>query len=227
MATQPQTQPQAASPPTSLTIRDPDLTHALAALRTTPTAELSALRTLRIVLTESNLWHWHGSLWPAATRTAFDDEDVDEYARLYPAAAATTSSSPPSEAFRALLRFVAESFDLGSLDLEVDAGSAAWGLFEDKAAGAYGGDEVDQEWRFVYEFYLDVGRALAEVFGGGKLQKVSVKTSVWDGMGAWLEGQISGSGAVVAKGLPAYHDPKMQLVSGEGGRADVNGIKAG
>jgi hypothetical protein len=88
MATQPQPQPptQAASPPTSLTIRDSDLAHALGALRTTPAPELSAIRTLRIVLTESNLLHWHGAPWPGA-RAVFDDDDLDEYARLYPAPA--------------------------------------------------------------------------------------------------------------------------------------------
>lgn len=210
MATQ-QPQPQAASQlPTSLTIRDVDLTHALSALRTThPAAELSAVRHLRIVLTEANLLRWHGSLWPGA-HAALDDEDLDDYARLYP----TPAGGPPSSAaFRALLRFVAERFDLGALDLEVDVGSAAWSLFEDKAAGAYGGDEVDQDWRFVYEFYLDVGRALAEVFGGKEqLRGVTVKTTIWDGMGAWLAGQISGRGTVVTGGLPEYHNAEMRLV---------------
>lgn len=231
MATQPQPQPQAASPPASLTIRDPDLGHALSALRATPAAELSAVRILRIVLTEASLWHWQGSLWPEATRTALEDEDVEDYARLYPPAASSDGGPPPREAFRALLRFVAESetFDLARLDLEVDAGSAAYSLFEDKAAGAYGGDEVDEEWRFVYEYYLDVGRALAEVFSGGagaELRAVRVETTIWEGMGAWLEGQVSGRGTVVAKGLPRYHDPEMRLLPGRGGDAAADGSKA-
>ncbi|ROV92982.1 hypothetical protein VMCG_09001 [Cytospora schulzeri] len=178
------THPQGASPATSLTIRDSDLDHALSTLRTTPVAELCAIRTLHIILTESNLLHWHGSLWPGS-HVVFDEDDLDEFARLYPApASSSTAISPPSEAFRALLRFVAESFDLGELDLEVNAGDAAWSLFEDMAAGAYGGgrDEVDQNWRFVYKFYLDVGRALAEVFEGRELRVLGVKTSIWDGM---------------------------------------------
>lgn len=222
MCAQPQSQPhsQAASPPTSLTIRDSDLTHALSALRTTPAAELSAIRTLRIVLTESNLLRWHGSLWPPGVRAALDDDDLDEYARLYPAP--PSSSAAPSEAFRALLRSVAESFDLAELDLEIDASSAAWSLFEDKAAGAYGGDEVDEDWRFVYEFYLDVGRALAEVFAGGRLREVGVKTSIWDGMGPWLTGQISGKGTVVTRGLPRYHNAETRLLSGKGREEDTN-----
>lgn len=222
MATQPQPQPQpqppsqAASPPTSLIIRDSDLAHALGALR--------------IILTESNLLHWHGTPWPGA-RAVFDDNDLDEYARLYPAPASSpTAGSSPSEAFRVLLRFVAESFEVGGLDLEVDAGSAAWGLFEDKAAGAYGGgkNEVDRNWGFVYEFYLDVGSALAEVFGGRKLRGLDVLTSIWDVMGVWLEGQINGRGTVVDGGLPGYHDSRTPLLSSKGwnGLGDIDRRKA-
>lgn len=222
MQAQAQPQPQATCPPTSLTIRDSDLANALESLRITPAAELSAVRTLRIVLTETNLLHWHGSVWPGVD-AVFDDDDLDEYARLYPAPASSSASSP-SNVFRALLRSVAGSFDLGKLDLEVDAGSAAWSLFEDKAAGAYGGNEVDREWKFVYDFYMDVGRALAEVFGGSGLREVGVKTSIWDGMGAWLVGQISGRGTVVAGSLPEYHDAGARLSSGEG--VDGDGVKA-
>ena len=210
MATQPQ--PQAASPLPSLTIRDSDLANALESLRTTPAVELSAVRTLRIVLTETNLLHWHGSLWPGLD-VVFDDEDMEDYARLYPAPASSSASSP-SKLFRALLRFVAGSFNLEMLHLEVDASSAAWSLFEDKAAGAYGGD-IDQEWKFIYEFYMDVGRALVEVFGGSGLREVGVETSIWDGMGEWLVGQISGRETVVAGNLPKYHDAGTRLSSGE------------
>lgn len=170
---------------TSLTIHDPDLAHALDVLRATPAADLSTIRTLRIILTEASLLRWHGRLWPGA-HAALDDEDLDEYARLYYPAPSSTADGggggggdPPSEAFRALLRFVDGSFDVAGLGLEVDAGGAAWGIFEDKAAGAYAGwDEVERDWGFVYEFYLDVGRALAEVFGGGRLRGVRVKTSM-------------------------------------------------
>lgn len=71
----------------------------------------------------------------------FDNEDLEEYTQLYLAPASARDRSP-SEVFRTMLHFVAESFNLGKLDLEVD-GRRAWGLFENKAAGAYGGDEVD------------------------------------------------------------------------------------
>lgn len=221
MDTQPQPQPQAIFPPTSLTIRDSDLANALDSLRTTPAAEVSAVRTLRIVLTEANLLHWHGSLWPGV-HAVFDDEDLNEYARLYPAPASSSTNSP-SKAFRALLRFVAGSFDLGKLDLEVNASSAAWSLFEDTIAGAYGGN-IDQEWRFIYDFYMDVGRALAEVFAGSELRELRVETSIWDGMGPWLVGQITGRETVVAGGLPEYHDAGTRLSSGEG--VDGDGVKA-
>lgn len=222
---QAETQAQAPSSPhsTTLTIRDSDLAHSLRTLRNKPTAELSAIRTLRVVFTEANLLYWHGSLWPERLRSAFDADDLDEYAKLYPQppAAGSSSSPPPSEAFRALLRFVAEICDLGNLDLEVDASSAPWSLFQDKGAGAYGGDEVDDDWRFVYEFYLDVGRALAEVFAPGTpagkpllLRHLSIKTSIWDGMGDWLVAQTSGRGDTVAAagGLPRYHETGMRLL---------------
>lgn len=224
MATQPQpqSQPQVTFPPTSLTICHSDLANALESLRTTPAAELSAVRSLGIVLNETNLLHWHGSLWPGVD-AVFDDDDLDEYARLCPAPASSSINSP-SKVFRALLRLVAESLDLRKLHLELDARSAAWSLFEDKAAGAYGGNEVDQEWKFVYDFYMDVGRALAEVFGDSGLLEVSVKTSIWDGMGAWLVGQISGRGTVVAGILPEYHDTRRRLSSRE--RVDEDGVKA-
>ncbi|KAK7731944.1 hypothetical protein SLS63_005242 [Diaporthe eres] len=218
---QPQPQPQATFPPTSLTIRDSDLANALESLRTTPAVELTAVRTLRIILTESNLLYWHGSLWPGLN-VVFDDDDLDEYARLYPAPASSSTSSPSKE-LRALLRFVAGSFDLSKLRLEVNASSAAWSLFEDTIAGAYGGD-IDEEWKFVYDFFMDVGRALAEVFGGSGLREVGVETSIWDGMGPWLVGQISGRGTVVAGMLPKYNDAGTRLSSGEG--VDGNGVKA-
>lgn len=114
-----------------------------------------------------------------------------------------------------MLRFVAKNFDLRKLNLEVDA-REAWGLFEDAAAGAYGGDEVDQEWKFIYDFYMDVGKALAEVFKSSDLREFHVRTSIWDGIGPWLVGQISGREDMVVAGiLPEYHDVGMQLLSGE------------
>lgn len=127
-------------------------------------------------------------------------------------APASSRASSPSEVFRAMLRFIAESFDLRKLDLEVNASAAAWSLFEDTIAGAYG-DDIDQEWKFIYDFYMDVGRALAEVFEGSDLRGVHVETSIWDGMGPWLMGQISGKReTVVADILPKYHDAGMRLL---------------
>lgn len=213
MATQPQPQTQTPLPPTSLTIRDEDLANALESLRATPAVELSAVRTLHIVLNEANLLYWHGSFWPELYEL-FDDWRMDENARVYPAPA-SLSVSPPSKAFRALLRYVAESFDLGQLDLEVNVSDCAWSIFEDTIAGAYGGD-IDEEWKFMYDFFMDVGRALAEVFRGSALRELHVKTSIWDGMGPWLAGQISGRETVVTDILPKYHDVKARLSTGEG-----------
>lgn len=220
MATQPQSQagPQHTSPQTTLTIRNSDLPHALGLLRATPAADLSAIRTLRIVLTTASLLRWHGPVWPGA-HDAFDDEDLDECDRLYPAPA--DPLPPPSEAFRALLRFVAgdrgegRRFDLGRLELEVDASGAAWELFGDGAAAYATDDEVDRDWRFVYGFYVDVGRALAEVFGGRELRGLRVETSIWNGLGPWLAGRVTGREPVVAGGLPRFHDPGMLLLSGK------------
>lgn len=138
MATQvqPQPQPHEASPPTSLTVYDVDLAHALDALSATPAAELSAIRTLRIVLTADNIIRWHGSVWPGIEIFLYVGE-MEELKRLHPVPASITAGNPPSKAFRALLRFVAETFDLGKLDLEVDPGVASWGLFADSGAAAY------------------------------------------------------------------------------------------
>lgn len=215
MATQPQPQPQFQSPlpPTSLNIRGSDLANALESLRTPPAVELSAVRTLRNFLDEANLVYWHGSFWPELYEL-FDDWRIDEYTRVYPAPA-SLSVSPPSKAFRALLRYVIESFDLGKLDLEVNVSNAARSIFEDTIAGAYGGD-IDEEWKFMYDFFMDVVRALAEVFRGSGLRELSVKTSIWDGMGPWLAGQISGRETVVTDILPKYHDVKARLSTDEG-----------
>lgn len=210
MATQPRQQPQAVSHSTSLTIRDPDLANALECLRNKPVVELSAVRTLHIRLNETNLLYWYGSVLPGA-HEVFDDEDLEVYTRIYPVPESLRISSP-SEVFRAMLRFIAESFDLGKLDLEVNISAVAWSLFEDRGAGAYGG-EVDEEWKFIYDFFMDVGRALAEVFKGSDLREIRVETSIWDGMGPWLSGQISGRETAVVGNLPEYHDIGMHLLS--------------
>lgn len=113
-----------------------------------------------------------------------------------------------------MLRFIADNFDLRKLDLEVNASSAAWSLFEDTIAGAYGGG--DHEWMFIYGFYVDIGRALAEVFGGSSdLRELRFETSIWDGMGPWLVDQISGRDTAVDGNLPEWHDAGMRLLSGE------------
>ncbi|ROW13088.1 hypothetical protein VPNG_05912 [Cytospora leucostoma] len=162
-----QQRPQAASHPTSLTILESDLVHALSALRDTPAAELSAIRTLHISFNESNLLYWHGSRWPGE-RDAMDDDGIEENTRLYPAPASLATSSP-REAFCALLRFIAEDFDLGALDLEIDASWAVHSLI-DIGIAYLNYDELEQYWRFIYEWYMDLGRALGEVFAGKELR---------------------------------------------------------
>lgn len=216
MATQAQAQPQPVLPSTCLTIRDHDLANALESLRNTPAVELSAMRTLHIRLNETNLLYWYGSgsVLPWA-HEVFDDEDLEAYEQIYPAPELLRTSSP-REVFRAMLRFVAENFDLEQLDLEVNVSHVAWSFFEDRGAGAYGGDEVDEEWKFIYDFFMDVGRALAEVFKGSNLRAIRVETSIWDRMGPWLSGQISGRETAVVGNLPEYHDVGMRLLSGEG-----------
>lgn len=201
------------SPSTSLTIRDPDLASALESLRNKPGVELSAVRTLHTRLNETNLLYWQGSVWPVA-HEVFDNEDLEAYTQIYPAPESLRTSNP-SEVFRAMLRFVAESFDLGILDLEVNVSHVAWSLFEDRGEGAYGGDEVDEEWKFIYDFFMDVGISLAEVFKGSNLREIRVETSIWDGMGPWLSGQISGRETAVVGNLPEYHDASMRLLSDE------------
>lgn len=62
---------------------------------------------------------------------------------------------------------------------------------------------------------MDVERALAEVFKGSNLREVRVKTSIWDGIGPWVVGQISGRETVVAGILPEYHHAGMQLLPSE------------
>lgn len=216
--------PQPQPDPGCLNIRDWYLDRALSDLRTTPAAELSAIHTVHIELTEPNLIRWHGSVWPGMD-LAFDDEDMAGYARIYPVPKPLTANKPPREAFRAILRFIAEKFDLGQLNLEVDASCAAWGLFEDKAAAGYSTrDEVDQDWRFMYDFYIDVGRVVAEVFRGVELRGLSAKTSIWNGMCPWLTGQITGRDMGVIEDLPRFHDTGMPLLPGKGG--DGDGVKA-
>lgn len=215
-------QPTPSPPPTTLTLRHPDLLHSLATLRALPSSSLSSLHTLCIIPTDPDLLRWHGHTWPSAS-AVFDEDDLREYAEIFPPPDPASSSPAPKESFRALLRLVSEGCDLASLDLEVDLGRAAWSLFEDKAAAAYGGDEVDEEWRFVYEFYVDAGRALVEVFRGRAMPRsLVVRTTIWEGMGEWLVGQVTGRSIEVTGGLPPYHNVHMSLLTA-GGDGGVNG----
>lgn len=211
--------------PTVLSIRDDDLAHALSVLRTKSAAELSAIRNVRFRFTEANILHWHKSYWPGVY-FAFDEEDMKTFERIHPILKTSTLvENPPSEAFRALLRWVAENLDLKNLTLYLNAGDSSWSLFGDCGAAAYATeDDVDHDWRFIYDWYLDLGRALAEVFqGGGGLRELQIWTQIWEGMGEWLVGQFTGRGTVLPKLMPRFHDPRMQLLSGKEGDEDGKG----
>lgn len=82
--------------------------------------------------------------------------------------------------------------------------SAAWLIFSDAGAGAYGGDEAEEgpDWRFIYEWYLDVGRVILEMLAGRELWDLSVVASIWDGIGPWLTGKITGKQTVVPAAKP-------------------------
>ncbi len=148
----------------------------------------------------------------------FDDDDLAQYVRIqqWPSVSGPDPKVNPSAEFRELLRFVADNFELPNLMFEVDAGSCAWSLHEDKAAAAYD-DDVEKTWRFVFEFYMDVGRALCETLAGKGLARVSISTrtsiSEFQGMGAWLEREVTGKEVSVGKigTLPAYHDLASRL----------------
>lgn len=209
----------------SLTIHEGDLNRALTTLRSTPAAKLSTIRTLHIMFAEPTLLSWHGSYWKDLD-IVFDDDDIENYKRMFPESQAP-STPPPRDVFRAILRFVADNFDLENLHLVVNVQSAAWLIFSDAGAGAYGGDEVEEgpDWRFIYEWYLDVGRVILEVFAGRELLDLSVIASIWDGMGPWLTGKITGKETVVpvAK-VPRYHDAGRRLLDSgerEGGMVSV------
>lgn len=121
---------------------------------------------------------------------------------------------------------MANNFDLENLHLVVDVQSAAWLIFSDAGAGAYGGEEVEEgtDWRFIYEWYLDVGKVILEVLAGRELQDLSVIASIWDGMGPWLTGRITGNETVVPPAkLPRYHDAGLRLLGpGERGGGVVS-----
>lgn len=124
MATQPQvqSQPQATLAPTSLTICNPDLANALKSLQITLAVELSAIRTLCIILSETHILHWHRSLLPRVY-VVFNNGNLKEYVQLYLALALVRDKSL-SEVFHIMLRFITESFNLEKLNLKVNAHKA-------------------------------------------------------------------------------------------------------
>lgn len=227
MQPQPQTESQALSYPsdgpwlgcrwwspmsTGLTIHEGNLTRAFNTLSSIPAAKLSTIRTLHIMFTEPNLLAWHGPYWKDLD-IVFDDEYIENYKAIFPESE-SPSTPPPRDVFGALLRFVANNFDLENLHLVVNVGGAAWQVFADAGAGAYGGDEVEEgpDWRFIYEWYLDVDRVILEVLAGRELLDLSILASIWDGMEPWLTGKLTGKESVVpAAKVPRYHDPGLRL----------------
>ncbi|KAJ4415773.1 hypothetical protein N0V82_007135 [Gnomoniopsis sp. IMI 355080] len=172
------------------------------------------------MFTEPNLLAWHGSYWKELD-IVFDNESIENYKGIFPEFD-SPSAPPPRDLFCALLRFVADNFDLENLHLVVNVGGAAWSVFADAGAGAYGGDEVEKgpDWRFIYEWYLDVGRLILKVLAGRDLLDLSVLASIWDGMEPWLTGKITGKESVVpAAKVPRYHDAGLRLL-GSGERGD-------
>lgn len=197
----------------SLTIHDGDLNRVLSTLRSIPAAKLSCVRTLQIIFAEPNLLSWHGTYWKVLD-IVFEDEEIENYKRMFPECQAP-STPHPREVFRALLQFVANNFDLGNLHLIINVESAAWLIFSDAGAGAYGGDEVEEgpDWRFIYEWYLDVGKVIMEELAGRELLDLSILASIWNGMGPWLTGKVSGKETVVPAGkVPKYHDADSRLL---------------
>lgn len=185
-----------------------------------PAAKLSSIRTLQIIFAEPSLLSWYGTYWKDLD-IVFEEEDVESYKRMFPESQAP-STPPPREVFRTLLQFVANNFDLENLHLIINVESAAWSIFSDAGAGAYGGDEVEEgpDWRFIYEWYLDVGKVMLEVLSGRELLDLSVLASIWNGMGPWLTGRIAGKETVVpARKVPRYHNAEPNLLD-FGERAD-------
>lgn len=198
----------------SLTIHDGDLKRALATLRSVPAAKLSSIRTLQIMFSEPNLLSWHGTYWKDLN-IVFEDEDIENYKRMFPESQAP-STPPPRDVFRTLLQFVANNFDLENLHLIINVESAAWLIFSDAGAGAYGGDEVEEgpDWRFIYEWYLDVGKVILDVLAGHELLDLSVLASIWSGMGPWITGIVAGKETVVPAGkVPRYHNGDSKLLA--------------
>lgn len=185
-----------------------------------PMEKLSSIHTLQIIFAEPSLLSWHGTYWKDLD-IVFEDEDIEDYRRMFPESQGA-STPPPREVFRTILQFVADTFDLGNLHLIINVESAAWLIFSDAGAGAYGGDEVEEgpDWRFIYEWYLDVGKVILEVLAGHELLDLSVLASIWNGMGPWLTGKMAGKATVVPAGkVPRYHDATSKLVE-FGDRAD-------
>jgi hypothetical protein len=119
---------------------------------------------------------------------------------------------------------VAETFDLKELDLFNELGDAAWSFFDARGwtFSPMTEDEIDLEAKLLYDFYLDVGKAVAEVFQGWELHSVNMRTSIWEAIGPWVTSQINGVENVPTAYIPKYHTAETRLVSNEG--EDTNGM---
>ncbi|ROV90943.1 hypothetical protein VPNG_10076 [Cytospora leucostoma] len=115
----------------------------------------------------------------------------------------------------------AETFDLGKLELIIDAKRGSWNIWWDiNCASEESQREKDQDWKSMYEIFLDIGRAVGEVFNTKELRALSITTYLWHRVGQWLTGRLTGAETVVTKDVPRYHDPETPLLPGEEGDRD-------
>ncbi|ROW06366.1 hypothetical protein VPNG_07549 [Cytospora leucostoma] len=217
---------------TSLVVCKRDLAEALSILRAKSATDLSAIRTLRFELDDVNLYYWWGTLLQDGG-PLWDEEERADVLRVYPTPESVAAGNPPRSMFRAVLRFIAENFDLGELDLVIDAKSGSWDIWWDRTC-AWGynhepPEERDPEFKFMYEIFLDIGRAVGEVFHDKQLRSLSIITDVWEGVGEWLTGRLNGTetATVPTKGVPCFHNPETPLLPGEGGAGAGAGVKDG
>ncbi|KAK7729986.1 hypothetical protein SLS53_009101 [Cytospora paraplurivora] len=171
---------------TSLVIYERDLAEALSILRAKSATDLSAIRTLSFTLKDANLYYWWGTLLQDGG-PLWDEEEREDILRVYPIPESVAAGNPPRSMFRALLRFIAENFDLGKLDLVVDAKNSSWNIW-----------------------------AVGEVFHDKQLRSLSITTDVWEGVGEWLTGRLNGT-EVATEDVPCFHNPETPLLPGEGG----------
>lgn len=217
---------------TSLEICEADLAEALSSLRARSAADLSAIRTLCITLEDTSLYYWWGTLLHDGG-PLWDEENREDILRVNPVPESVAAGNPPRSTFRALLRFIAENFDLGKLELIIDTKRGSWDIWWDRTC-AWGynhepREERDPEFRFMYEIFLDIGRAVGEVFHNKELRGLSITTDVWEGVGEWLTGRLTRTEVVVTGDMPCFHDPETPLLPGDGGdgHGDGDGVKGG